>query len=266
MKYVVVSFLFIATLISCKEKPSPVDRRDTTTDRDSMNLQPLPPAPAKLTAWKGTIDHKIPVLIYYQTDSNLMVGEIIYLNTKQQEPIKLAGLVQDDNNYRFQEFEKNGNISGVINVNSNPGKLTGTWMSPATMKELPVELFSLDTNLMAEPEIKTDRNSTFGKYAYEYGTKGYKGYFNLNKIDDMKADFEISAVTSEERGLNLADVKKDTINLPVNSFTYEIPDSGKCGFKVKLYKDFAYIYYTNGYCTGQFGHNATIEGIFLKIK
>ncbi|WP_126974011.1 hypothetical protein [Gynurincola endophyticus] len=266
MKYIVVLFLVIATLISCKEKASSVDRRDTTKDRDSMNLQPLPPTPAKVTTWKGTIDHKIPVVIHYQTDSNLMMGEITYLSTKQQEPIKLIGLIQDDNNYRFQEFEKTGNISGVINVNSTSGKLTGTWMSPVTMKELPVELFAVDTNLVATAEIKADRNTAFGKYAYEYGKKGYKGYFTLNKIDEMKAEFEISAVTSEDRGLNLADVKKDTINLPTNNFTYEIPHSGKCGFGVKLYKDFAYIYYTNGYCTGQFGHNATIEGIFLKVK
>ena len=42
--------------------------------------------------------------------------------------------------------------------------------------------------------------------------------------------------------------------------------SKDCEFEVTIYKDFIFINYTKEYFTSQFGQNATVEGIFLKVK
>jgi hypothetical protein len=85
-------------------------------------------------------------------------------------------------------------------------------------------------------------------------------------VDKQRIAFHILSLTNLERGPNVAEVEKDTVALRGNSFTCMIPGSDNCEIKVFFYKDFVYIQYTRGYCEGQFGLNATIDGIFVKTK
>lgn len=73
------------------------------------------------------------------------------------------------------------------------------------------------------------------------------------------------SVTSEP-ARNIAEIETDTIKLTKTEFIYKVGETEDCEFKVKFYKDFCFINYTKGYCIGQFGHNATIEGIYFKTK
>ena len=47
---------------------------------------------------------------------------------------------------------------------------------------------------------------------------------------------------------------------------YKVAETENCEFKVKFYQDFVFVNYTKGTCAGQFGHNATVDGIFIKTK
>ncbi|WP_160138765.1 hypothetical protein [Chryseobacterium sp. c4a] len=218
----------------------------------------------KEISWKGFVNGKTPVFIHYQIDGDIIVGEITYLNTKNKLPITLIGTLEADHSYRILEFEKSGNITGVITGKPTEGNFKGSWFSPKTRKELVLDLVKKDTALVSK-EIETKREDLFGRYHYQYSEAGYQGDLEIKKLPDSKAVFGITSVTGDP-GRNIAQIDDDTISLTTTNFTYKLPDTDDCEFKVKFYKGFAVVQYTQGVCSGQFGMNATIEGIYLKTK
>lgn len=214
--------------------------------------------------WSGNINKKIPVFLHYSVNEKLIAGEITYLNSKSKKPIKILGTVEKDKSYRLMEFETGGNITGVIT--GEPGQQTfdGSWFSPKTRKEFSLHLEKKDTSIVTQM-IEPNLNEMYGKYHYQYGMEGYSGDFFINRIKNNKAVFSIVSVT-DGPGRNTAEVSDDTIQLKGNSFIYKIPDTDDCEFKVTFYKDFLSVGYTKGQCIGQFGMNATVEGIFLKVR
>ena len=254
------TYVLLLTIISCNNHQQKVGNSDIpTTLADSKNHS------NNEICWTGTLNGKTPVFIHYQLDSNLIIGEITYLNTKSKLPIKLLGTIEDDKSYRLLEFDDTGNITGIIESKPTEKNFNGLWVSPKTKKELAMSLASMDT-LIDSPNIKPDEVQIFGNYHYQYGERGYNGDFDINKVANNKIDFNILSLTNVERGPNIAEVERDTITMTGNSFIYKIPDSDSCEFKVTFYNGFVYINYTKGYCESQFGLNATIDGIYLKTK
>ena len=233
-----------------------VDTTTTTLTNTKVKI-------SKEICWTGTLNKITPVFIHYQLDSNIIVGEIIYLNTKNKIPIKLLGTIEEDKNYRLLEFDKTGNITGIIFGQPADKVFNGSWFSPRSRKELSMTLSLADTTIQSL-DIKPISNQIFGSYYYQYGENGNSGDFEINNIHNNRIDFNIISVTG--KGGNIADVPRDTIEIKGNSFIYKIPETDSCEFKTTFYKDFVYINYTKGYCSGQFGLNATIDGIFLKTK
>ena len=230
--------------------------RSTTNPKENTN---------KDICWIGTLNGKTPIFIHYRLDSTVIVGEITYLNTKEKQPITLLGTIEEAKSYRLLEFDKTGNITGVIEGTPTASTFDGTWVSPKTKKELEMKLQSKDT-IGISTSIEPDSNQVFGDYHYQFGNKGYNGDLEFSKVGNGKAAFHILSLTNLERGPNVAEVEKDTINFSGNSFIYKIPESSNCEFKVTFCKRFAYVNYTKGYCESQFGLNATIDGIYLKTN
>jgi hypothetical protein len=258
------AFLLLVTIFSCNNQEQNVDKSES-----SIILTPKTSARVKISSdeicWVGTLNGKTPVFIHYQLDSNLIIGEITYLNTKDKLPIRLLGTIENDKSFRLLEFDKMGNITGIIEGTPTEKNFNGIWVSPKTNKELGMTLSSKDT-IIGKPSVGPDKNQIFGEYHYQYGEDGYRGDFDISKIENNKIDFSILSLTNIERGPNIAQVEKDTIAMVGNSFVYKIPDSDSCEFKVTFYKGFVYINYTRGYCESQFGLNASIDGIYLKTK
>jgi hypothetical protein len=263
MKY--WTYVLLLTVISCNNQHQKVDKSDTLVSSTPSALTDSQTKSDNEICWTGTLNGKTPIFIHYQLDSNLIIGEITYLNTKDKLPITLLGTIEDDKSYRLLEFDKTGNITGVIEGKPTEKIFNGLWVSPKTKKELAMTLSSKDT-LISSVNIKPTESDIFGNYHYQYGENGYNGDFDINKIGNNKINFHILSLTNVERGPNIAEVEKDTIAMTGHSFIYKIPDSDSCEFKVTFYKDFAYINYTKGYCESQFGLNATIDGIYLKTK
>lgn len=88
--------LFITALylgIACqskKENKNPTVVKDTLTSTLSqageMNISE--------TFWKGYINKSIPIYLHYQIENDIIVGEIIYLNTQEKQPIKLLAVLK----------------------------------------------------------------------------------------------------------------------------------------------------------------------------
>ena len=258
-------YLLTLTVISCNSQQQKADSAGTTTSTSSTVLTNAKTQDKNEICWTGNLNGKTPIFIHYQFDNNLIIGEIIYLNTKAKLPITLLGTIEENKSYRLLEFDKAGNITGIIEGKPTEKNFTGTWVSPKTKKELTITLSPKDT-LIGSPNVKPDESQIFGNYHYQYGENGYNGDFDINKIGNNKIDFSILSLTNVERGPNIAEVEKDTITMTGDNFIYKIPDSDNCEFKVTFYRSFVYINYTRGYCESQFGLNATIDGIYVKTK
>lgn len=256
MKYSL--YLLVVLLTACQNKP------DVFSESQTISVKEVTKPTSKEICWKGTINTKTPVFLHYQLEDDVLVGEITYLNTKQRKPIKIIGTIADDASLRILEFEKDGNITGIMLGTPNQKELKGTWFSPKTRKELNLCLTKYDT-IIKDTSIQPELKNIFGDYHYQYSLDGYQGDFNISKINENQASFEIFSVTGEP-SRNIADVEKDTISIKGNKFHYKVGYKEDCEFDVTFYKDFVYIKYTNGECDGVFGHNATVSGIFLKVK
>lgn len=254
------TYILLLTIVSCDNQQQKAKGSDTLVSAKPTTLTDI----KKEICWKGTLNSKTPIFIHYQLDSNLIIGEIIYLNTKDKLAIKLLGTIEDDKSYRLLEFEKSGNITGIITGLPTDRNFNGTWFSPKTRKELVANLVKKDTVIMSA-KVETQLQEIFGDYHYQYSEAGYQGDFEIKKLPGLKASFGITSVTGEP-GRNVAQIDDDTITLNTTQFIYKLPNTKDCEFQVKFYSGFVYIRYTNGFCDGQFGNNATIDGIFLKTN
>jgi len=258
------TYIVLLTIISCNNQQQKVSRSDTSASSTPSTLTDVRNNSDNEICWAGTLNGKTPVILHYQLDSNLIIGEITYLNTKDKLPIKLLGTIEDDKSYRLLEFEKSGNIAGVITGIPTDNIFNGSWGSPKTRKQLVLNLVKKDTVIESKTTY-TQLQDIFGHYHYQYSEAGYQGDFEITKLPNSRASFGITSVTGEP-ARNVAQIDEDTISLNTTRFIYKMPDTDNCEFEVKFYKGFAYIKYTKGFCDGQFGMNATIEGIFLKTK
>lgn len=264
IKYQYLVYILLSTIISCSKPEQKTKVSGPVAPEKTKDSATVKRPEGKEVSWKGFLNGKVPVFIHYQLDGNVIVGEITYLNTKNRLPITLLGSIEDDNSYRILEFEKSGNITGIITGSPADGLFKGSWFSPKTRKELTLNLVKKDTAIVSmETEAKLD--DVFGHYHYQYSEAGYQGDLEIKKLPASKAVFGITSVTGDP-ARNLAQIDDDTISLKTTDFTYKLADTDDCEFKVKFYKGFALVQYTNGTCSGQFGFNATIEGIYLKTK
>jgi len=258
MKY--IFYLTIIFLISCNSKK---EENNAPVDKEINSLEVIKKK-EKDICWTGTLNSKIPIFLHYQIIDNFIIGEITYLNTEERKPITVAGKFENES-LRIMEFKKNGNITGIISgISTNNENFKGSWFSPKTKKELSLELTKSDSIIYSK-NVNTEIDNIYGEYHYQYSESGYQGDVTLTKIDNQKASFNIFSVTGAP-SRNIAEIETDTIKLDTTKFIYNLPESDDCEIKVQFYKDFLYINYTKGYCEGQFGHNATIEGIFIKTK
>ncbi len=214
--------------------------------------------------WQGKLNDKTPVFIHYSNQDEIVIGEIIYLNTKNKTPIQIIGIINEQKNIRLLEFEKDGNVSGIIDASVTEKELKGDWFSPKSRKSLTFNATKKDTIIKSKSYIPI-KKAILGSYHYQYSNKGSQGNLDLKNKTDNNYSFLFQNVTSDP-ARNLADLDGILKKESENVFSYSQKDEyTKCDIKLFFYKDFLYVKYTNGDCEG-FGHNATIDGFYRKIK
>ena len=254
----IVKVLYFLFLVGCSEQ----GEHPTLVKVDKSEVSER----NKISEWKwtGVINNKIPVFLHYSLHDQLLVGQLTYLNTKDRKPINVIGTIEDDKSHRLLEFEKDGNITGIITGNPEGEQFIGSWFSPKTRVKYSLSLSKKDTTVNA-PDLAVNANDMYGSYYYQYSKDGQQGGLEFSKVSGHKAAFEIFSVT-DAPGRNIAEIPLDTISINGNSFIYELPGAEPCAFRVTFYKGFATVAYTKGFCEGFFGWNATVDGIYLKVK
>lgn len=255
MKYLIVLFLFI--LLGCTERPV---KKNSNSTNSGNTLTPN----AIDYSWSGTLKETIPVFLHYSIHKNVIAGNIVYTINAEKKSKRILGMIESDSSYRLTEFNEDGNIPVVISGIPGEQHFNCSWISVDTKEEFQLKLLKKDT-VIETINFQADLNNIYGNYHYSYNEEGYQGNVSISKPANNKIAFDIFSVTGAP-GRNMAEVPLDSIQLNGNSFVYKIPESDSCEFKVNFFKDFLMIEYTRGFCEGQFGWNATIEGIFFKTK
>ena len=284
MKVSAICFSFLMVLLfSCKSEDKSTESLNVQEEIEKISEE-KPNVKEEVTkeiiyahAWEGKLGGKIPVFIHYTIKDSILSGQVTYLNTKARKPIRIIGEIQANNYYRILEFDKNALITGIWTLKIKGNSCTGTWFAPPKSgwydpdnnKEFTVKATPSDS-LIPEWNLSPNPNKLFGRYEYNYTKEnGNVGHFTLNKLTDNRADFEILGISSAP-GFNIASIEETDVDFEGGKdtqFLFKLSDSKDCDFKVIFYNDFATVRYTNGYCqTGYFGHNATVEGLFLKMK
>lgn len=213
--------------------------------------------------WRGTMGRSIPVFLHFQQSGDLIIGEIVYLKTKARIPIAIIGARNKSGEIRLKEFEKDGNISGIMQLNEKEDSLIGSWFRPRSIKEFKLSLKKVDT-LWPCPDIRSDTFNMFGEYQYRYGEEGYAGFLDLEKLNDRLAEFTLSSVTSAP-GRNIADIGTDTIPIPAVDFNYKLRFTDSCAIHIRFFKHFAQVNTLQDEDCG-FGAYARLDGIYFKVK
>lgn len=266
-----IAFAFIlCSLFSCSNKANKTENTTETQvveDTAAVATEVSAATPAgKVNCYQGMMNGKIPVLVAFAVDDSLIHGEITYLNTKKRAPITLLGEYNGDGRYDIMEFEKNGNVSGLLSVTMKQNTLEGNWYSPMSQKEFTLSLQAKDTTYEL-PDITFNPNNMNGSYYQRFSEDGPDGNFDIAAVGNDRVAFN-ALCTTNGPAYNIADIQRDTVKLSSDHFVYHMPDSDSCDFTVRIYNGFLRVTYVNGYnaCVGFFGHNATVEGIFLKVK
>ncbi len=102
-----------------------------------------------------------------------------------------------------------------------------------------------------------------GVYRYGYSEEGHQGYFVVKKINATTAQIEFQNVTAAP-AYNQATV--DEVKLPIknNQIVYKMQKN--CVFRIRFYNDVAVVHYINDQYDCLFGMNATVDGIYLRVK
>jgi len=263
MKYYLIFGLACSLSFSAHAKSAPMaNRLNTSGVRASKSKIPT----QNIYYWTGSINSNISIFIWAIVKDSLIQGEVTYTKTKIPIPIKLLGHIGKNGEIRVCEYQKDGEITGVFIFNKLNKSAYGIWASTKSDKEYKFQLSAKDT-LVNNMDTIFQAGKLSGTYSYAFGDKGSTGGLTVHEIQKGKISFDISSVTSGP-SYNVAEIETDTVLVSNNEFIYKVPDTDSCFFRIKFYKDFAFIEVLNGYkgCEGAFGLNATVEGIFYKTK
>jgi hypothetical protein len=215
--------------------------------------------------YQGTINGKIPMFMWFAVKDSVLKGEVVYLKTGSHLPINIAGYISKKYGLSIYEFMKDGNITGVYYGNFNKTRLTGTWYSPKSEKELKYDLVKKDT-VLVNKDIDLNPIAVNGEYLYKFGPKGATGGIDLKSIGQNNYLMQINCVT-DGPAYNQADVDATKVKIHNNAIIYSTdPEYGTCRFRIKVLKDFIVISLISGEGTCGFGNNATIVGVYFKTS
>ena len=248
-------FIVITILFSCVSDPQSKAPEHTEEDTTTNKQVPV------IEAWQGNLNGTIPVLMWYSKTDSVLYGQVYYTNQKAPKPIKIIGVVQD-NSYRILEFMSDGNITGIWSLTPQVSSAEGDWFGSENKKTLNTSLMHIDTavNIADISEI----DNVTGTYSYAYGKDGGAGHLEVKQIDSKAIIVNFENVTSAP-AYNMA-FMKDTVSISNNIAQYHSDEFGSCSFKLAFYNNFVIVDYVNDEADCGFGHNATVDGIYLKTQ
>ncbi|KIO76650.1 hypothetical protein TH53_14020 [Pedobacter lusitanus] len=216
-------------------------------------------------SYTGFINQKIPVTLDLTILGDYTVtGKISYLNTKPALPISIIGTYnQSESVFTLAEYEKSGNISGLIRATLKNLLIEGEWGSTKSDASYPLSL-TFKAHHSIKPQVPASQHIE-GEYAYHYGETGYDGVIKITREKNGTYAYAIGTVTGDKTR-DLANASGSGLALQNNQLMIEVNPS--CRFSVTFYDGFLKIASLNkdADSCGFTGANATLRGVYLKIR
>ncbi|GAA4343057.1 hypothetical protein [Flaviaesturariibacter amylovorans] len=256
-------FLLLLLLAACSgpsTDPEPRPAADSSAARPPATA-PRDPETADLHAWSGTLGGRVPVLLQFAVHDSVVRGSILYQRSKERKPILLLGHLEPEG-YRLFEFAPDGSVTGILLGKMTGSSFDGTWHDPGSERALPFALAPSDSGMLVSAPRPVTGAAAGGSYAYSFGETGAAGGIDVTVAGDS-ARFDINCVTRGPAH-NIADLQTGPLPLKGNSLIYADPATPGCRFRIRFYEGFLVIDYLESQYDCGFGHNATVEGIFLR--
>lgn len=235
------------------------------------------------------INDKYPVDLTFEVHKGIIQGQIVYTKTKAKTPIRLLGEIEAGENmenvFSMREVSKDGTATGFIR-----GKITaqhkfeGTWQTPnkyiqnkngysfdikegKSYKMHTVNIAKSNTKLYSDKTFvwKTNVNNPYGIYEYSLGENAGHGQLEIF-LKNRKTMCNIHNTTSAP-AFNMGNVEEQECIVENDHFVCTVPDTdGQCQFTIYPFADFALVRYVENKRDCLLGMNATLEGIYLKVK
>jgi hypothetical protein len=294
MKYSFYITIFVFFVIACQSNNETTQEKEITSvsdtiSNDSITTTPISSIqedekegieleedledemPSRSFEWTGTINGSIGIHGHYTMANGFMdsgmdmwVGELIY--DKVGKPIQLIGQIQKDGeSIRLLEINQKGNVTGILYGKWKNGSITeGTWYSPTKRNSLSLTINATIKEAVDYSEARPSKIADIlGQYHYEYGSEGPLGTLDVHSVKDNQVSFDLACLTSAP-GRNIASLEEATE--PMLNYAIDINRYEGCHFNIRFFKDFAVINYVEEKDNCEFGHNASVSGIFRKIK
>ncbi len=284
-KYALWMAVIALTLVGCSSQPATAPETSTQTtlatdqapdspsgtqandveSSEAENEENVLPATDAESGWastyQGRLDGKIEASLVLHGLGDVVRGTITY--KKSGKPIMVLGHMNTDGTFFLRELQPDGNITGVMSGTEKSKKLTGTWYAPGTDKELGLDMDVLTVQEEGSVTWPYPAKSIAGEYRYHYGKEGPSGSLGVEQAGSkVKVAFDCNHGAP---GYNMAMVEETEIALNGNEARYKMPEMD-CEFRIQFFDGFAMVGYVDEQYDCGFGHNASIEGEFVKVK
>lgn len=213
---------------------------------------------AYIDAWQGNVDGKYPALMWYRIYGDVVSGYLFYTD-KSKDSVRLIGTTLDST-VRLLEMWPDGNITGVWDLKIHPSAAEGSWFSPLTRKQYNASLMHIDTAVVI-PRIDSVADVS-GVYRYGYSEQGAQGYMKVVAANGKLAVRFQNVTDAPSR--NLAELGPFEAEMKNNELSYQSSEYGDCTVRIRFFNGFAVVNYVEEQSSCGFGHNATVDGIYIK--
>lgn len=274
--------LVMMAAVSCDRQSSATVRTITQEEADPPLQQPgeetssarqQPPTMAIadhaapwMERYTGSIDKIISVQVELTGMGELVRGSITYRKTNV--PIMVMGHVRQDGNFFLREYQPDGLITGVMSGSRKGNQLLGKWYGTNHDKEYDLELSATEVRREGVVWPYEAKGSLAGKYGYHYpaesnGDPGAEGFLTVKHSGDQVV-FTFDCVTGPP-GYNMAMMEETAGVLKGNAVHYSSTEEGDCALVIRFFDGFAVVEHEGEKYDCGFGHNASVEGEFVKL-
>lgn len=254
----IVFLSFVISFAACNDRN---DKDYTTRNVAGGQADTAIDIYAEIDAWQGNIDGKYPVLMWYRLYDGVLSGYLFYTDNKIHDSLHVIG-TYTDTSARILEMMPNGNVTGIWDLDVHISSAEGLWFSPKTRNQWSASLMHIDTAVVIPMLYSVGDIS--GDYRYKYTDEGSHGYMRVDAAKG-KVSVQFQNVTGEP-ARNMATLGPFDATLKGNAVTYSSKEYGDCEVRIRFFNGFAIVNYTDDKGECGFGHNATIDGIYLKEK
>lgn len=220
------------------------------------------------TTYAGTLGGNRPVRLTLYPVDGLYVGKVKRFDDSGKTSTLVVGRAGvEGESFELREYTQDGTVTANWQLQLQGDSLKGKKYIPYTDQQGRVRLSKEKHTYLG---LKKPEHLE-GDYGYQIGEEGPQGLFSITKIGPDRIAIDAVAVTSAP-ARNIA-AYQDTVSLMHHRFEHKFigptDDDVPCEIDLEgvFYSDFLRVRYTNtNPCPFYFGHRATLEGIFKKIR